>query len=314
MHELWKLDFVEANNLLYLCVKVGNRHGHAGPVASPTSGWVTVTEAAVAKERAVKLKKKSKNSKKCIFSIDWSPNLATVTVTLEVVVLPPAAGPVTVGGRLPTYRDIQAREAPAKACPQKLLDFGLKNPIFCRRRALKNPISWGQAMVRIWAALIEQLLSSELAADDMGAFEISETVIAGSGPNKYKRTFDQAGFQSPYIGQGSYFLMASKNTIFTCFLGFSPPYRGYSADLNVFTTPSAVRKAIQSVAHGMSAKRPYGLGTSAVLGLKNPIRGQGFQDLTLKNPNFGQGNREFLPSKILNFGQALAGASQALRL
>ncbi|KAJ7623103.1 hypothetical protein DFH06DRAFT_1142887 [Mycena polygramma] len=86
---------------------VGNRHGHAGPVASPTSGRVTVTEAAVAKERAVTLKKKSKNSKKCIFSIDWSPNLATVTVTLEVVVLPPAAGPVMVGGRLPTYRDIQ---------------------------------------------------------------------------------------------------------------------------------------------------------------------------------------------------------------
>ncbi|KAJ7656891.1 hypothetical protein DFH06DRAFT_1132107 [Mycena polygramma] len=35
----------------------------------------------------------------------------------------------------------RAREAPAKACPQKVPDFDLKNPIFCRRLALKNPIS-----------------------------------------------------------------------------------------------------------------------------------------------------------------------------
>jgi hypothetical protein len=40
-----------------------------------------------------------------------------------------------------TIHSLRPREAPAKGCPQKIPDLGLKNPMFRRRLGLKNPIS-----------------------------------------------------------------------------------------------------------------------------------------------------------------------------
>ncbi|KAJ6456220.1 hypothetical protein C8R47DRAFT_1082500 [Mycena vitilis] len=66
----------------------------------------------------------------------------TTTILVSYKHKTPPAHPPDASGSAPRITPTRrAREAPAKACPQKVLNSGLKNPIFCRRLSLKNPKS-----------------------------------------------------------------------------------------------------------------------------------------------------------------------------
>ncbi|KAJ7022508.1 hypothetical protein C8F04DRAFT_1240756 [Mycena alexandri] len=168
------------------------------------------------------------------------------------------------------------REAPAKGCPPKTSNFGLKYPIFSRFWAsnIQNRTGVRYKDNSIYLAVgLGKLYHNEFRSARMKSvryYEISE--------KEDKRGSNKRSQKNKISGHEDRKTIQPQTRPVITFLQFGPKF-------------------------WLPTKLPT---------LEYPICGQGFEILVLKYPIFGQGKSKIWPSNIQFSGQPLAGASRGL--